>query len=119
MLQVVHRLHYIYADDCDTILYALCMYGRNAFDFAGKIIVVNSLTYVCESLTAATDASILSRRGQRVLRLIDFGKASADIAGLLSISKNDVSRHRQEIIAKLQVKNSVEACRVAKMMKII
>ena len=30
-----------------------------------------------------------------------------------NISVNTVSRHRQEILAKLQVKNSIEACRVA------
>lgn len=119
MISVVHRMYYIYADDRDTIVCALCLYGRDVFDFAGRSVVVNSLTGVCESLTAASDALILSRREQQVLRLIDLGKSSADIAGMLSISKNTVSRHRQEIISRLRVKNSVEACCVAKAMKII
>jgi len=39
--------------------------------------------------------------------------------GTLSISTNTVSRHRQEILGKLQVKNSIEACRVAKDLKLI
>ncbi|MFG6381685.1 MAG: helix-turn-helix transcriptional regulator, partial [Muribaculum sp.] len=70
-------------------------------------------------LTSAADASILSRREKQVLTLIDSGKRSYEIAEILSISKNTVSRHRQEILAKLQVKNSMEACRIAKAMKII
>ncbi|MDE5846342.1 MAG: LuxR C-terminal-related transcriptional regulator [Muribaculaceae bacterium] len=44
---------------------------------------------------------------------------SAEIAGLLNISIHTVSRHRQEIISKLQVKNTHEACRLAKSMGLI
>ena len=86
---------------------------------AGKSLVINSLTGLSEELTSAGDSSILSKREVQVLKLIDSGKTSADIAALLSISKNTVSRHRQEILAKLQVKNSLEACRLAKTMRII
>lgn len=86
---------------------------------AGKSMVVNSLTGLSEELTSAGDSSILSKREVQVLKLIDSGKTSADIATLLSISKNTVSRHRQEILAKLQVKNSLEACSLAKTMRII
>lgn len=118
-IDVLHRMYYIYADDAETITHALCLYGSSAIGFVGKSIVANSLTGVSEELTSSSDASILSRREQQVLRLIDSGKTSADIAVVLSISKNTVSRHRQEILAKLQVKNSMEACRIAKAMKII
>ena len=118
-IEVIHRMYYIYADDSDTVTHALCMYGRSACDFAGKSIVVNSLTGISEELTLSTDASILSRREKQVLTLIDSGKRSYEIAEILSISKNTVSRHRQEILSKLQVKNSMEACRIAKAMKII
>ena len=38
---------------------------------------------------------------------------------MLSISIHTVSRHRQEILTRLQVKNSIEACRLAKEMKLI
>ena len=34
-------------------------------------------------------------------------------------SVHTVSRHRQEILGKLQVKNSIAACRVAKDLKLI
>lgn len=118
-IDVTHRMYYIYADDSESVTYELCLYGRSAFDFAGKSIAVNSLTGVSEELTSSSDASILSRRERQVLALIDSGKRSYEIAEILSISKNTVSRHRQEILAKLQVKNSMEACRIAKTMKII
>ena len=118
-IDAIHRMYYIYADDSETVTHALCLYGRSAFDFIGKSIVVNSLTGVLEELTSSTDASILSRREKQVLALIDSGKRSYEIAEILSISKNTVSRHRQEILAKLQVKNSMEACRIAKTMRII
>ncbi len=44
---------------------------------------------------------------------------SKEIAAALSISVNTVSRHRQEILGKLQVKNSIEACRVARELRLI
>lgn len=119
LIDVIHRMYYIYDNDSETVTHALCLYGRSAFDFVGKSIVINSLTGVSEELTSSADASILTRRERQVLTLIDSGKRSYEIAEILSVSKNTVSRHRQEILAKLQVKNSMEACRVAKTMKII
>lgn len=118
-IDVIHRMYYIYAGDSGTITHALCLYGRNIFDLPRKSIVINTITGISEELTPSDDASILSRREKQVLKLIDAGKRSSEIAEILSISKNTVSRHRQEILAKLQVKNSVEACRIAKSMKII
>lgn len=119
LIDVIHRMYYIYADDSETVTHSLCLYGRSTFNFAGKSIAVNSLTGISEELTSSTDASILSRREKQVLALIDSGKRSYEIAEILSISKNTVSRHRQEILAKLQVQNSMEACRIAKAMEII
>lgn len=118
-IDVIHRMYYIYADDSETVTHALCLYGRPTFDFIGKNRIVNSFTGVSEELTASGDSSILSRREKQVLTLIDSGKRSYEIAEILSISKNTVNRHRQQILAKLQVKNSMEACRIAKTMKII
>ena len=118
-IDVIHRMYYIYADDSETVTHALCLYGRPTFDFIGKNRIVNSFTGVSEELTASGDSSILSRREKQVLTLIDSGKRSYEIADILSISKNTISRHRQQILAKLQVKNSMEACRIAKTMKII
>lgn len=118
-IDVIHRMYYIYADDSETVTHALCLYGRPTFDFIGKNRIVNSFTGISEELTASGDSSILSQREKQVLTLIDSGKRSYEIADILSISKNTVNRHRQQILAKLQVKNSMEACRIAKTMKII
>lgn len=118
-INVIHRMFYIYSAESDAVTHALCLYGLSPFDFAGKCLVVNSLTGVSEELTPDRDITILSKRELQVLKLIEAGKKSIEIASILSISKNTVSRHRQEILAKLQVKNSVEACRLAKTMKII
>ena len=57
---------------------------------------------------------LLSEREKEILQLINKGKMSKDIAQTLSISINTVNRHRQNILEKLQVNNSIEACRIAK-----
>ncbi len=119
VLNVLHRMFYVYPVDSDIVCYALCMYGCLPFDFVGKSYAVNSITGVTEELTPEKDISILTKRELQILRLVDTGSTSAVIADILSISKNTVSRHRQEILAKLNVKNSMAACRIAKAMKII
>lgn len=118
-IEVLHRMYYIYSKDYDTVSYALCLYGAKVFDFPGKSIVVNSLTGIFEELTSKEDSSILTPREQQILKLIESGMTSMRIADALSISRHTVNRHRQGILAKLQVRNSVEACRIAKSMKII
>ncbi len=118
-IDILHRMYYIYSDDSRTVCYALCLYGSLAFDFAGKSIVINSITGTTEQLTSEKDTSILSKRERQVLQHIDSGRTSAEIAEKLSISKNTVSRHRQDILAKLQVKNSMEACKTAKTIGIL
>lgn len=117
-VNVLHRMYYLY-DGNDRIRYAVCLYGPLTVDFKGKSIIVNSLTGTAEELSAMNGRGILSRRELQVLSLINDGMRSADIAAALNISKHTVSRHRQEIIAKLQVKNSIEACRLAKSMELL
>lgn len=118
-INVLHRMYYIYDAKYDSVTHALCLYGPLTIDFKGKSIVVNSLTGLWEELTSAPDNNILSTRERQVLVLIDAGMKSSDIADRLNISKHTVSRHRQEILAKMQVKNSIEACRLAKSMALI
>lgn len=72
-----------------------------------------------QELEKQNNTKILSEREKQVLALIDKGLTSKAIAEMLSISVNTISRHRQEILGKLQVKNSIEACRIAKELKII
>lgn len=112
-------MYYIFDENEENVRYAICIYGSMPFDFKGKSHVVNSITGVKEELTASDNNKILSCRGCQILSMIDKGMKSAEIANLLNISIHTVSRHRQEIIGKLQVKNTHEACRIAKLMGLI
>lgn len=118
-VSILHRMYYIYSEHSDSVRYALCIYGCMVFDFPGKSVAVNSMTGITEELSPVKDTTILSKREKQVLKLIDIGKTSADIAHILSISIHTVNRHRQEILKKLQVRNSAEACRTAKSVAII
>lgn len=111
---VLHRLFYVSSPVTNGLWLALCVYTPWFPMFAGKSVVVNSVTGEVMELGRRNDSQILSYRETQILRLIAKGMMSKDIALLLSISINTVSRHRQEILRKLQVKSSIEACRVAK-----
>ena len=56
---------------------------------------------------------ILTVREKEILNLIKEGKASKNIADILEISVHTVNRHRQNIIEKLSVGNSIEAISAA------
>lgn len=118
LIDVLHRMYYVH-DEVGTVRYAVCVYGPLAVDFKGRSVAVDSLTGLCEELTSLADSSILSARERQVLALIESGMRTSDIAACLHISQYTVSRHRQAIISKLQVKNSVEACRLAKSMGLL
>lgn len=117
-ITVLHRMYYIYDSDSDAVSHAICLYGPLSVDFKGKSVAVNSLTGVYEELNPQSDSKILSSRERQVLSLIDSGLKSREIAEKLNISLHTVSRHRQEILSKLQVKNSIEACRLARSMEL-
>ncbi|MBD5310301.1 MAG: helix-turn-helix transcriptional regulator [Bacteroides sp.] len=119
LYDVLHKMFYVYDADKETVRYAVCIYAPLTFGFKGKSHAVDSLTGVAEELTASANVSILSARERQVVSLIDTGMKSKEIASFLNISIHTVNRHRQEIISKLQVKNSTEACRIAKSMELI
>ncbi|MBD5233599.1 MAG: helix-turn-helix transcriptional regulator [Bacteroidales bacterium] len=118
-IDVLHRMYYIYGADGDSIAYTLCIYEPLSADFKGKSVVVNSLTGAWEELDSGRDSNILTQRECQILSLVDSGMKSKDIADELNISTHTVSRHRQEILTKLQVKNSLEACRRARSLRLI
>ncbi len=62
---------------------------------------------------------ILTEREKEILHLIKDGKPSKIIADLLDISIHTVNRHRQNIIEKLSVGNSIEAITAATAMKLL
>lgn len=118
-LPVCHRMFYIALSSEATARFALCLYTPLSFDVSASGCVVHSPTGRLMELEKRNDSRILSEREKQVLRLIDKGMMSKHIADELSISVHTVSRHRQEILGKLKVKNSIEACRVAKDLEII
>jgi len=118
-IHVLHRMFYIHAPSGCSIHFALCLYTPLLSDIPSGGCVVNSATGQMTQLEKRNDARILSEREKQVLRLIGQGMTSKQIADALSISINTVSRHRQEILQKLKVRNSIEACRIAKDLGII
>ena len=117
-VKVLHRMFYLAYDTNGCARLALCLYNLSRTDISEHLII-NSLTgetiapetYSCEHL--------LSTRECEILRLIERGLMSKEIATELFISINTVNRHRQNILMKLQATNSVEACRIAKSLGIL
>ncbi|MGM9844808.1 MAG: response regulator transcription factor [Muribaculaceae bacterium] len=95
----------------------LCCYDLSALEpdpagICAGIVDVNG--GMVEALSFADKrAAILSDREKQILNLIRAGKLSKEIADVLSISVNTVSRHRQNILQKLSVGNSMEAVNAA------
>lgn len=118
-MSVWHRMFYISIPAQDTMWLALCLYSPLPFDLPAQCLIVNSVNGHTSELKPQNNAQILSARERQILNLVDKGMMSKEIAQLLSISKHTVSRHRQDILSKLQVKNSIEACRIAKDLGII
>lgn len=121
-IPIHHRMFYLCSSPSGTLWFSLCLYNYSSeaspimFN-SGKI--VNSLTGKVIDLDREKCENILSTREKEILKLIEKGKISKEIADQLIISKNTVDRHRQNILEKLRVKNSLEACRVAKLMGLL
>ncbi|WP_129715427.1 response regulator transcription factor [Pedobacter sp. SYP-B3415] len=110
---VLHRMYYLYDAETQHTAFALCLYGFGYFPSGGiEGRIVNARTGQFVDL-ADEQTNILSVREREILGMIHHGKQSKEIAAVLSISMNTVNRHRQNILEKLRVNNSVEACRIA------
>lgn len=112
-IPVLHRTSYIYDSSTKRILFALCLYGPLWTEMKSDIILDCTTGNIIDVRQLNSDR-ILTERETQILKCIASGMMSKDIAYELSISKNTVSRHRQEILKKLQVRNSIEACRIAR-----
>lgn len=118
-IDVMHRMYYVYNELSTSVIAAVCLYGPLTFGFSGKSFAVNAVNGLYEELTHSSDRAVLSKRECQVLSLIDSGLKSKEIADKLNISIHTVNRHRQSILESLKVKNSHEACSIAKSMNII
>lgn len=121
---VQHRMRYISTYPENNFRYALCTYiflpKNSNFDriSENKILIINTSNGEIIENKDNSPALFLSEREQEILRNIRKGKSSKEIADQLSISLHTVSRHRQNILAKLHAKNSLEACRIAEQLKL-
>lgn len=101
----------------------LCTYSLSSNQDAEAGIapnILNTKTGEIESLSFGSKRTeILSAREKEVLALIRDGKPSKQIADILGISIHTVNRHRQNIIEKLSVGNSIEAVTAATLMKLL
>ncbi len=116
---VLHRLFYVAPSSENVVRLALCLYTPALSDFPGRGVAVHTATGEVQELGERRDVRILSKREQQVIELMARGMMSKHIAQALSISIHTVSRHRQDILRKLRVGNSVEACRVARELGIL
>jgi DNA-binding CsgD family transcriptional regulator len=115
---VCHRIFYVAYQHNGSVWLALCLYNFAVISNT-DCFIVNSRTGERIKIEDQHCDNLISEREQEILKLIDRGKKSQEIANLLSISIHTVSRHRQNILEKLQAENSIEACQIAKQLRII
>lgn len=118
-VNVIHKMRYVYEIDGTTIAFAICVYEPDVKNSGQGSEIVNSISGISEPVMSDMNIRILSNREIQILSCVQSGYTSEQIAKLLCISKHTVSRHRQEIIAKLQVRNTHEAIAIAKSLGII
>ena len=82
--------------------------------------IVNNATGEVRQLSLYEERyTILSKREKEILQLISKGALSKEIADRLHISIHTVNTHRQNILQKLSVDNSMEAVQTAMAMRLI
>lgn len=118
VLPVRHRISYVASLPSGAVWLAQCLYNADPTASPDGI-VIDTLTGETTSIASQQCSDILSGREIQILKLVQQGYASKQIADCLFISTNTVSRHRQNILHKLQVANSTEACHVAEMLCLI
>ncbi len=115
---ITHKMFYIASYSNDSIWLAMCLYNL-AESTNPSCAIINSADGQRLELKQQTCNDLLSAREKEILQLIEQGKLSKEIASLLSISINTVNRHRQNILEKLHVTNSIQACLIAKKLGLI
>ncbi|MCL1676067.1 response regulator transcription factor [Elizabethkingia meningoseptica] len=111
-VSVWHRIFYINSTANGSIGLVLCLYSfslQPGLQNAYEGLIVNTITGEIIK-TSKQESNILSEREKEILTFIKNGKPSKEIAAELSISLHTVNRHRQNILEKLHVSNSFEAC---------
>lgn len=109
---VHHRMFYFYSPYNLKLRFALCLYNF-AVDqsqvLSSEFLIINSIKGEVVADDKLNYKNVLSQRELEILKFVGEGFTSKEIADFLSISINTVSRHRQNILEKLKVKNSIKA----------
>lgn len=115
---LIHKMFYFSnSDNCNTEL-SLCLYNFDFFQsdsYTGMIINTANGTIIYQA--EVENSAFLSVREKEILKMTQQGKKSKEIAEVLFISINTVNRHRQNIIEKMRVSNTTEACAMASRLK--
>ena len=121
-IYIKHRMFYMGSLPNGSLWLALCLYNFIEEELVvqkTERVIINSATGEIIKPDNQKSNNILSTREKEILQLIRKGKISKEIAGTFSISINTVNRHRQNILEKLMVSNSHEACRLAELLELI
>lgn len=114
---ILHRSFYLKNSSEGGLWLAVCLYNYSfekppVNGIEGKIVNVKTgESVIVDTYDNCTD--LLTRREKEILLLISKGVISKEIAARLHISINTVNRHRQNILDKLKVGNSIEAVHTA------
>jgi DNA-binding CsgD family transcriptional regulator len=115
---ILHKMFYFTNSNDKNVELALCLYH---FDFMNSPLhlgmIINTANGSIIHQTEAGNSAFLSIREKEILKMIQAGKRSKEIAELLFISINTVNRHRQNILEKMRVGNTIEACTMAAKLK--
>lgn len=115
---ILHKMFYFTNPIDKNVELALCLYH---FDFLNSPLhhgmIINTANGSVIHQTEAGNKAFLSVREKEILKMIQDGKRSKEIAELLFISINTVNRHRQNILEKMRVGNATEACTMATKLK--
>ncbi|WP_027379544.1 response regulator transcription factor [Chryseobacterium daeguense] len=109
---IQHRMFYFYSPYNLKLRFALCLYNFSpdqASNLPSDFLIINMAKGKIVQEDKLVYKNILSKRELEVLEYIGEGFTSKEIADFLHISINTVNRHRQNILEKLNVKNSVKA----------
>lgn len=118
-----HRTLYLRSTPNNSLWLALCLYNFSndqtpQLGISGRI--VNNETGEVMPLEQYNSCSkLLTKRETEVLQHVSQGLLSKEISERMGISLNTVNRHRQNILEKLNVKNSMEAVKTAMAINLI
>ncbi len=121
-IPVLHRTFYLENLSNGSVWLALCLYTPFAESATGTLreIIDNRNGQLMRAETYAhLDRQLLTPRETDVLKMLAKGMSSKQIAQALCLSVNTVYRHRQNILAALQVSNTVAAVEIGLRLRLI